>query len=82
MRDCEAISPRAEPKSISTGEPSLRTMMLSGAMSRCRKSAAWMISSASSSGAIIVSSSACRGARLRPLSQALKLPPSSNFSTM
>ncbi len=33
-----AISPRAEPKSISTGAPSLRMMMLSGAMSRCRKS--------------------------------------------
>ena len=51
--ECEAISPRAEPKSMSTGAPSLRMMMLSGAMSRCRKSALWISSSASSSGAMM-----------------------------
>ena len=48
--------------------------MLSGAMSRCRKSPSCTISSASSSGVTIRSSSGWRGARFRPFSQALKLP--------
>jgi hypothetical protein len=53
---------RADPKSISTGEPSSRMKTLSGLMSRCRKPAActfWMPSRRGAMRVSIVSSSGC-----------------------
>ena len=73
--------PRADPKSISTGEPSLRTMMLS-ARRRVQEIAGVHQLERVEQRLDDLVELMLAWCRRKPFSQLLKLPPSSKWSTM
>jgi hypothetical protein len=85
VSDCVAspMTLRAAPKSTSSGSslPASR-MMLSGAMSRCRQSSAWMTASASVSGSSKRRSQASSGGASKARSLSRSVTPSYSGMTM